>query len=51
MLIETEHTELPAADDLMGLARIWRLVFHPNGRTHDFIQAWQRCIGNLSRVA
>ena len=51
MLIETEHTELPAADDLMGLARIWRLVFHPNGRTHDFIQAWQRCSGNLSRVA
>jgi hypothetical protein len=51
MQIATEHPELPAADDLLGLARIWRLVFHPNGRTRDFIQAWQRCIGNLSRVA
>ena len=51
MLIETEHRELPAADDLLGMAQVWRRVFKPHGRTKDFIAAWQRCIGSLSQVA
>ncbi|MCY1540139.1 hypothetical protein D9M68_757600 [compost metagenome] len=51
MLIEAENTKLPAADDLLGLARVWRQVFQPHGRPRDFIEAWQRCIGNLSQVA
>lgn len=51
MLIEAEHRELPAADDLLGMAQVWRRVFKPHGRNKDFIAAWQRCIGNLSKVA
>ncbi|MDP2748904.1 hypothetical protein [Pseudomonas sp.] len=51
MLIEAEHRELPAADDLLGMAQVWRRVFRPHGRTKDFIAAWQRCIGSLSQVA
>ncbi|MEX6502583.1 hypothetical protein [Pseudomonas zhanjiangensis] len=51
LLIEMENLELPAADDLLGLARIWRQVFQPHGRPRDFVAAWQRCVGTLSRVA
>ena len=51
MLIEAEHSELPDADDLLGMAQIWRRVFKPHGRNKDFIAAWQRCIGGLSQVA
>lgn len=40
MLIEEQATPLPAADDLLGLARIWRQTFHPQGRLRDFTQAW-----------
>jgi hypothetical protein len=51
MLIEAEYCELPAADDLLGMAHVWRRVFKPQGRTRDFIAAWQRCIGSLRQVA
>jgi hypothetical protein len=51
MLIEAENSVLPAADDLLGMAQIWRRVFKPNGRSKDFIAAWQRCIGSLSQAA
>ncbi|UTW08509.1 hypothetical protein [Pseudomonas benzenivorans] len=51
LLIEVEHIVLPAADDLLGLALIWRQVFHPHGQPGAFISAWQRCVGNLSQVA
>ncbi len=27
---------------------MWRQVFQPHGRLHEFIDAWQRCIGSLS---
>ncbi|MGH8354797.1 MAG: hypothetical protein ACRERY_14925 [Pseudomonas sp.] len=51
LLVEAADTPLPAADDLLGLARVWRQVFQPQGRLRDFIEAWQRCVGNLSQVA
>ncbi|WP_439888075.1 hypothetical protein ACSX1C_02395 [Pseudomonas sp. MBLB4123] len=51
LLIEVEHLVLPAADDLLGLAQVWRRVFQPNGQPGAFIEAWQRCVGNVSRVA
>ncbi|MGH8433674.1 MAG: hypothetical protein ACRERX_04155 [Pseudomonas sp.] len=51
LLVEAEKTPLPAADDLLGLAHVWRQVFHPHGRLRDFIEAWQHYIGNFSRVA
>ncbi|MNP76617.1 hypothetical protein D3C76_1738870 [compost metagenome] len=44
MLIEAQSTPLPAPDDLLGQARIWRQIFHPQGRLRDFTQAWQLCI-------
>ncbi|MGE8499573.1 MAG: hypothetical protein ACN6O6_18885 [Pseudomonas sp.] len=51
MLIEAQETSMPEADDLLGLARIWRQVFQPHGRPREFVDAWQRCIGTLSQVA
>jgi hypothetical protein len=51
MLIEADNSPLPEADDLLGMARIWRRVFRPHGRQRDFIAAWQRCVGSLSQVA
>ncbi|MES2821527.1 MAG: hypothetical protein V4812_21335 [Pseudomonadota bacterium] len=51
MLIEADNAPLPEADDLLGLARVWRRVFHPQGRLQDFTEAWYRCIGTLNQVA
>lgn len=51
LLVEREHLTLPAADDIAGLARIWRRVFQPQGRLCDFIDAWQHCIGQARQVA
>lgn len=44
MLIEEQAPSLPAADDLQGLARIWRQTFNPQGRLRDFALAWHHCI-------
>ena len=44
MLIEEQATPLPAADDLLALARIWRQIFNPQGRLRDFTHAWHTCI-------
>ncbi|WP_137818408.1 hypothetical protein [Pseudomonas sp. 2FG] len=51
LLVEAEKTPLPDADDLLGLAHVWRQVFQPQGRLRDFMTAWQHCIGNFSQVA
>ncbi|AYC35110.1 hypothetical protein D3880_15560 [Pseudomonas cavernae] len=51
LLVQAEKTQLPAADDLLGFARVWRQVFQPQGRVRDFIHAWRHCVGNLSHVA
>lgn len=51
LLVEAERLELPAADDLFGLAQVWRRVFQPHGQPRAFIEAWHRCVGSLSRVA
>lgn len=51
LLVESEHTPLPAADDLHGLARVWRQVFQPQGRLRDFLQAWQHCVAQSPRAA
>ncbi|MBF8724355.1 MULTISPECIES: hypothetical protein [Pseudomonas] len=44
MLIEEQAMPLPAPNDLLGLARIWRQIFHPQGRLRDFTQAWHLCV-------
>ena len=51
LMVEMHNSPLPAADDLLGLARVWRQVFQPRGRLRDFIEAWKRCVGNVSQVA
>lgn len=51
MLIEEQATPLPAADDLLGLARIWRQTFNPQGRLRDFTRAWQHCIEPVATEA
>nr|WP_298142146.1 hypothetical protein [uncultured Pseudomonas sp.] len=51
LMVEMQNSPLPAADDLLGLARVWRQVFQPRGRLRDFIEAWKRCVGNVSQVA
>lgn len=48
MLIEEKAAALPAADDLLGLARIWRQTFQPQGRLCDFTRAWQTCIAPVA---
>ncbi|MCG8295321.1 MULTISPECIES: hypothetical protein [Pseudomonas] len=44
MLIEEQASPLPPADDVLGLARIWRQTFNPQGRLRDFTLAWHHCI-------
>lgn len=51
LLVESERPALPAANDLHGLARVWRRVFHPQGRASDFLQAWQQLVLEHSHAA
>lgn len=51
LLVEAEHLELPDADDLLAMGRIWCRVFQPQGRQGDFLEAWRRCVEPVSRVA
>lgn len=44
LLIEEQHTPLPDADDLLGMARIWRQTFQPQGRLRDFAGAWRHYV-------
>ena len=51
MLVEEQQTPLPAADDLLGMARIWRQTFQPQGRLRDFTSAWRTWIAPLTQHA
>lgn len=51
LMIESEKLELPAADDVLAMCRIWRKVFQPQASQHDFLDAWQRCIEPVSQAA
>ncbi|WP_017939599.1 hypothetical protein [Zestomonas thermotolerans] len=51
LLVQVEETPLPAADDLPGLAQIWRQVFRPDGQVREFLHAWRHCVGRLSHAA
>ncbi|WP_171434449.1 hypothetical protein [Pseudomonas aeruginosa] len=50
-LVEAARLPLPDQHNHLAQARVWRQVFQPHGRLHEFIDAWQRCIGSLSQVA
>ena len=51
MLVESSILVLPAADDLIGMAMIWRQVFRPDGSPREFIDAWHHHVADLSQVA
>ncbi|WP_191485235.1 hypothetical protein [Pseudomonas sp. FEN] len=48
LLVEEQHPDLPAIDDLLGMARIWRQTFQPQGRLRDFTRAWQSCDSSVT---
>ncbi len=50
-MIEASSTTLPAADDIAGLAHIWRQVFQPRGRLRDFTQAWHYWVASSAQAA
>jgi hypothetical protein len=47
LMVEASHLSLPAEDDLLGMARIWRRIFQPQGRLQDFTTAWQTMVRPL----
>jgi hypothetical protein len=47
LMVEASHLPMPADDDLMGMARIWRQIFQPEGRLQDFTTAWQTSVRPL----
>ena len=51
LLIEQHKVVVPAADDLLGMARIWRQAFEPHGRLRDFAHAWHSCVSPLNQIA
>ncbi|MBF8680652.1 hypothetical protein [Pseudomonas fulva] len=51
LLVEAQAVTLPAVDDRIGQARIWRQIFNPQGRLRDFTEAWQACVDQKLPVA
>ncbi|MFJ7884929.1 hypothetical protein ACIQYF_15790 [Pseudomonas sp. NPDC096917] len=51
LLIEEQKTAIPHLDDVLGMARIWRQVFEPQGRLRDYVKAWHNCVTPLNQVA
>lgn len=47
MMVEASGMTLPAEDNLLGMARIWRRIFQPNGQLEDFTTAWQTAVHPL----
>lgn len=51
LLIEEQTLAIPTADNLLGMARVWRQAFEPQGRLRDFTDAWHTCVTPLKQVA
>jgi len=51
LLVESRRIPVPDADDLPGLARIWREVFQPDGRPEEFLAAWRQCVAGAIQNA
>ncbi|MCF5708923.1 hypothetical protein GIV19_16705 [Pseudomonas syringae] len=47
MMIESHKATLPAEDDPVAMARIWRAVFQPQGRLRDFVACWHATVAPL----
>jgi hypothetical protein len=51
LMVEAQGALVPSENDLLGMARLWRQVFQPQGRLRDFTAAWQICVAPLFLVA
>ena len=51
LLVEQQRPALPAPGDVLAMARIWKEIFHPQGRLRDFTQAWQTCVSPMKQAA
>ena len=51
LLVEEQNPTLPDSNDLLGMARIWRQTFQPQGRLRDFTYAWHTCVSTVNQVA
>jgi len=51
LLVEQHAAALPPPGDVLGMARIWKEIFHPQGRLRDFTQAWQTCVSPKKHMA
>ncbi|MDN5598393.1 MAG: hypothetical protein L0G75_16300, partial [Pseudomonas sp.] len=51
LLVEQQRPALPAPGDVLAMARIWKEIFHPQGRLRDFTQAWQTCVIPMKQAA
>lgn len=51
LMVEAQSPGLPEADDIMGMARVWRQVFQPEGRERDFSRAWHHYVGKARQAA
>ena len=50
LLVEQHNPTLPPPNDVLAMARIWKEIFHPQGRLRDFTQAWQTCVSPMNQV-
>ncbi|AZE74255.1 hypothetical protein C4K00_4043 [Pseudomonas synxantha] len=51
LLVEQNSPALPTPGDVLAMARIWKEIFHPQGRLRDFTQAWQTCVCPIKQLA
>jgi len=51
LLVEQRRLVLPAPGDVLAMARIWKEIFHPQGRLRDFTNAWKSCVSSMNQVA
>ena len=50
LLVEQHTPTLPPPGDVLAMARIWKEIFHPQGRLRDFTQAWHTCVSPMNHV-
>lgn len=51
LMVEASRLPLPDEHDLLGMARIWRQIFQPQGHLKDFATAWHTSVRPLYQVA
>ncbi|KQQ56883.1 hypothetical protein ASF84_06845 [Pseudomonas sp. Leaf127] len=51
LMIQAKAIVVPAEDDPLAMARIWRQIFQPQGCLRDFVTAWQISVAPLFATA